>query len=132
MTIGERIKLLREENDMTQSDVAEYLGIATQTVFKYEKNIVTNIPLDNVEKLSVLFNVTPSYITGWSNFQNQTVPHVLAEYNKLNSDGKELADEYISYLLGNPKYNNTTTTELAIAAKKTPSAPSFVKKPKIT
>ena len=39
MTIGERIKYLRKKNSMTQTDIAKKLNIATQTVFKYEKNI---------------------------------------------------------------------------------------------
>lgn len=65
MTKGERIKRLREEHHMTQTDLAKKLGIATQTVFKYEKNIVTNIPLLTVEKIAEIFDVTPAYITGW-------------------------------------------------------------------
>ena len=66
MTIGEKIKTLRKEQNMTQTDVAKQIGIATQTIFKYEKNIVTNIPLDNIEKLANLFNVSPGYLMGWN------------------------------------------------------------------
>jgi len=65
VTIGEKIKTLRKEKNMTQTDVAKQIGIATQTIFKYEKNIVTNIPLDNIEKLANLFNVSPAYLMGW-------------------------------------------------------------------
>lgn len=65
MTIGERIKYLRETNNLTQTDVARALEIATQTICKYEKNIVTNIPNENIEKLANLFNVTPEYLMGW-------------------------------------------------------------------
>ncbi len=65
MTIGERIKYLRKKNGMTQTDIAKKLNIATQTVFKYEKNIVTSIPMENIEKLAELFDVTPAYIMGW-------------------------------------------------------------------
>lgn len=65
MTIGERIKYLRKKTAMTQSDIAKKLNIATQTVFKYEKDIVTSIPMENIEKLAQLFDVTPAYIMGW-------------------------------------------------------------------
>lgn len=71
MTIGEKIKTLRKQHNMTQGDVAAALGIATQTVFKYEKNIVTSIPLDNVEKLANLFEVSPSYLTGWQDDESE-------------------------------------------------------------
>lgn len=65
MTIGERIRYLRKKNSMTQTDIAKKLDIATQTVFKYEKNIVTGIPMENIEKLAELFDVTPAYLMGW-------------------------------------------------------------------
>lgn len=72
MTIGDRIRQLREQNNMTQSEVAKIVGIATQTIFKYEKNIVTNIPLDNIEKLSQALHVTPAYLMGWEEFSTTT------------------------------------------------------------
>lgn len=65
MTVGEKIKELRKKNHLTQSEVANQIGTAAQTIFKYEKNIVTNIPMDNIEKLSKIFDVTPSYLMGW-------------------------------------------------------------------
>lgn len=65
MPIGEKIKQLREEHSMTQSDVAKNIGVAIQTIFKYERNIVTNIPLETVEKLATLFGVSPAYLMGW-------------------------------------------------------------------
>lgn len=71
MTIGERIRYLRKKNAMTQTDIAKKLNIATQTVFKYEKNIVTSIPMDNIEKLAELFDVTPAYLMGWEDTENQ-------------------------------------------------------------
>jgi len=72
MTIGDRIRRLREQNNMTQSEVAKIVGIATQTIFKYEKNIVTNIPLDNIEKLSQALHVTPAYLMGWEEISAAT------------------------------------------------------------
>lgn len=63
---GDRIRDLRIKNDMTLDDVAKYLGINRQAVYKYEQGIVTNIPLDKIEKMAVLFNTTPGYIAGWT------------------------------------------------------------------
>ena len=65
MTIGERIKYLRKKNSMTQTDIAKKLNIATQTIFKYEKDIVNSIPMENIVKLSDIFGVTPAYLMGW-------------------------------------------------------------------
>lgn len=44
MSIGRRIKRLREDLGLTQEDVAKKVGVATQTIYKYENDIVTNIP----------------------------------------------------------------------------------------
>ena len=63
---GDRIRELRIQHDMTLDDVAKYLGINRQAVYKYEQGIVTNIPLDKIEKMAVLFDTTPDYIAGWS------------------------------------------------------------------
>lgn len=62
---GDRIRELRIQHDMTLDDVAKYLGINRQAVYKYEQGIVTNIPLDKIEKMALLFGTTPDYIAGW-------------------------------------------------------------------
>ena len=69
MTIGERIKNLRLKNNYTLDEIADKLGTSRQTIFKYENNIVTNIPSDKIEKLALIFNVSPAYIMGWENSQ---------------------------------------------------------------
>ena len=65
-TTGERIRELRHKNRMTLDDVASHLGIGKQAVYKYEQGAVTNIPLENLEKMAELFGTTPGYLAGWS------------------------------------------------------------------
>lgn len=64
-SIGDRIKYLRKESGMSQEELAALLKTTKQAVYKYENNIVTNIPMDKIETLGKIFNVTPSYIMGW-------------------------------------------------------------------
>lgn len=84
MTKGERIKLRREEMGLSQTDVAKSLGVTKQTIYKYEKDIITNIPSDVLEDLSRVLNCPPSYIMGWDESLN-VVPrpvstrHVLSD-----------------------------------------------------
>lgn len=73
MTIGKRIKKLREENKLTQEDVAKKIGVAIQTIFKYENEIVTNIPLDKIEKLAEALHTTPAYLMGWESEDRKSV-----------------------------------------------------------
>ena len=65
MTKGQRIKYLREKKKLTQEELAKILRTTKQTISKYEKDIVTNIPSDRIEELAVVLNSTPEYILGW-------------------------------------------------------------------
>jgi len=65
MTKGERIKKLRKDKKLTLDDLAEQLNTTRQTIFKYESDIITNIPSDKIEMMAKIFNVSPAYIMGW-------------------------------------------------------------------
>ena len=48
MAKGDRIKARREELGMTQVALADMIGESKQNIYKYENNIITNIPSDEV------------------------------------------------------------------------------------
>lgn len=66
MTIGERIKKLREANNMSQTELAERLNTSKQNLYKYENGVITNIPSDKIEMIARIYGVSPSYIMGWN------------------------------------------------------------------
>lgn len=43
MEIGDKIKHLRLANNLTQSELGKKIGVTPQTIFKYERGIVTNL-----------------------------------------------------------------------------------------
>ena len=65
MTVGERIRQLRLKAEITQQELADYLGVSKQAVYKYENNIVTNIPTDKVDAIASYLKVSPAYLMGW-------------------------------------------------------------------
>lgn len=65
-TTGERIREMRLRQRLTLDDVAKYLNVNRQAIYKYEHGIVTNIPLENLEKMAELFCTSPGYLAGWS------------------------------------------------------------------
>ena len=67
MTLGKKIKAYRESLNLTQSDLAKRLGTTKQTIFKYENEIITNIPSDKIETLANLFGISPAVLMGWEN-----------------------------------------------------------------
>ena len=102
MKIGERIKKLRIKNDFTLDELAEKMQTTKQTIYKYENNIVTNIPSDKIEKLATIFNVTPAYLMGWTDceFEIENKPDALIENYEENAryildhEDKELLKAY--------------------------------------
>lgn len=65
MTKGEKIKDLRKTLGMSQVELAKRIGVSKQTLYKYENNIITNIPSDKIELLSNALQTTPADIMGW-------------------------------------------------------------------
>lgn len=67
MAIGDRIKLHRERIRMTQEELAKRLNTTPQNIYKYEKGIITNIPLSKIEQMAEIFKIPPERLTGWGN-----------------------------------------------------------------
>lgn len=65
MTVGERIKEIRTQIGMSQVEFADKIDVSKQTLYKYENNIITNIPSDKVEAAASIGGVTPAFLMGW-------------------------------------------------------------------
>lgn len=61
-----RIKDLREDRDLLQKDVAEFLNVSQTNYSKYELGKVT-IPSSTLEKLALYYNTSIDYILGLTN-----------------------------------------------------------------
>lgn len=72
MTIGERIKNMRLKLGMSQVEFADKINVSKQTLYKYENNVITNIPSDKIEAAARLGNVSPSYLMGWEESSENT------------------------------------------------------------
>jgi len=62
----QRLKDLREDNELKQSDIARILNMTQQQYSKIEKGI-TEITADRLIKLSFLYNVSIDYLVGITN-----------------------------------------------------------------
>lgn len=63
MKWNKRIRDLREDNDMTQDDLASQLGISKRTLLRYESG-VSEPTISVLISLSLLSNVSVDYIIG--------------------------------------------------------------------
>lgn len=71
MDIGQRIKSLRESNQLTQEELGRAIGVNKATVNRYETGII-DIKRTVAIKLAEVLNTTPAYLMGWSNEINST------------------------------------------------------------
>ena len=68
----QRIRDLREDNDMKQREVATYLNCSQQVYSNYELG-QRDIPTDILIKLSRLYKVSTDYILGITNNPKQNI-----------------------------------------------------------
>lgn len=68
-TLGDRIRMARVAHNMTQEELANTVGTTKQNIYKYETGIITNIPLERVEKIANALFVAPGWLMGWSNME---------------------------------------------------------------
>ena len=66
-----RIKDIREDREMKQKDVAEFLNISQTNYSKYELGKI-NIPIETLKKMSILFDTSVDYLLGLT---NETKPY---------------------------------------------------------
>lgn len=62
-TYIKRIRDLREDADLTQTEVAEYLGTSQTMYARYERG-ANEIPVRHIIKLCEFYNVSADYILG--------------------------------------------------------------------
>lgn len=60
------IRDLREDNDLTQTQVADYLGTSQTMYARYERG-ANEMPIRHLIKLCDLYNVSADYILGRNN-----------------------------------------------------------------
>lgn len=63
---GAKIRELRQISDMSQEELGRKVGVQRAAINKYETGKVENIPIKTIEKIAEVFEVSPTYIVGWS------------------------------------------------------------------
>ena len=66
MAYYQRIREMREDHDMTQSEVAAFLGMKQPQYFRYEQGY-RDIPTDILIRLAELYQTSVDYLLGRTN-----------------------------------------------------------------
>ena len=99
MTVGERIKQIREEKRISQTELAEAIHTTKQNIYKYENNIISNIPSDKIEAIAKYLSISRAYLMGWEN--DNGISSDIPDENLiiLNRNAKKLTPEKRKQLL---------------------------------
>ena len=90
--LGKKIRELREQNDITQQDLAKYLKVAKSTLSQYETS--SRIPNDDIKKaIAKKFNVSIDYLLGLTDIPETIDTYIAKQSNKQPVENQYNADE---------------------------------------
>lgn len=116
MELGNKIKELRTISKMSQEELGRRVGVQRAAINKYEKGTVSNIPVQTIEKIAMVFDVSPTYLLGWDEsaenplatevkiiqgikaFYGEEAVEILEAYSTINSKGKKKLHTYANDL----------------------------------
>lgn len=110
MTVGERIRLVREQKGMSQDKLAKLLGYKDRSsISKIEKEIDENIYVDTVHKIANALNCSPLYLMGWEDkVENEKksedqvrLQSFIYYYEKLDENQKTIIDNLLKTFVSN-------------------------------
>ena len=73
--IGMAIKMRREQLELTQQQVADYVGVSKSAVSRWESGDVANMGIDKLSKLSEILSVSPLDIINETELTLRIVPN---------------------------------------------------------
>ena len=103
MTIGERIRQVRESAKMSQDELAKRMGYKDRSsISKIEKSSDDNIYLDTVQKVADILNCSPLYLMGWDDKSDKVLSkedyEFIITYRNLSEEQKKLVDNMLTVL----------------------------------
>ena len=92
MKIGDRIRKYRNLQGLSQTELADMIKVSKQTLYKYENNIITNVPSDKIEAIASIMNISPAQLMGWEDsadtnntpVQNDLLSNTISQLNEHN------------------------------------------------
>ena len=110
MTIGQRVKLRREELGLSQEELAKRIGYKSKTSINKIELDFRNLTQSKIKAIADALETTPSYIMGWDEEAAEAVKKAVpSEEDSLNAeiiqlfmgltaDQKKEALNYLRYL----------------------------------
>lgn len=98
MTIFERIKTLRKEKGLTQTDLAKAIGYKDKSVISHIERGEQNLYQDKIKAIADALGVSPGYLINGYDEKDEKLNKLVDIYNQLSDENKnkliELAELY--------------------------------------
>lgn len=76
------LKSKRKELNLSQKEVADYVGVSEATVSRWESGNIANMGRDKIALLSEILKISPSVIAGYADINDFEVPFILTKEEK--------------------------------------------------
>ena len=110
--LGEKIKIYRENKNMTQNEIAEVLGVKPATVSKYESGTLEP-NIESLKKLAEIFNVSIDELIKEDDFDISRINilEVLREQKNMKLKGNLYHNTQITFAYNTNHIEGSTLTE---------------------
>jgi len=111
MSLGDKVRTLREKKGMNQKQLAEASGITQATISRIEKEKVNQLKSEALKRLAGALGVTIDYLVDKTDTltpndvikSDETAKHLFRGYEKLSSDGRKQLIDFVNFLEGKEK-----------------------------
>lgn len=93
MEVGERIRWLRKQRNMTIEHLASKVGVTRQTISRYETGAIEDIPKSKLEKVASALDVSCDYLRGWTlDSQSDSMLYEIQQYKEMLKSTNEIEE----------------------------------------
>lgn len=118
MTCGEKIKLKRKELGLSQTDLANKVGLKFGTISKYEKDEIS-IPSNTLKLIADVLNISTDYLLGATSMENpkEYLEKTLSNYELTETEYDLTVTELINTRTFNLDLLNSTNENMSKLSK---------------
>jgi len=110
-TLGERVKVLREQKGWSQADLSQETGILQATISRVESGVIPSLKSENILKLAKALNTSADFLVGKidkMDFEDSLIndpeaKYLFRGYEKLDEEGKRMLKNYLDFLSSSKK-----------------------------
>lgn len=99
------LKSKRKELNLSQKEVADYVGVSEATVSRWESGNIANMGRDKIALLSKILKISPSVIAGYADINDFEITFILTKEEK----------ELITAYRNKPEMQSAVNTLLGIS-----------------